>query len=68
MMQKVLEEQGGYRYLDAQPVSITATEHRTPYGDNGNYVTKPEVFDIVKTALKIMKETAPSVYNYPLAI
>ena len=63
MLQKVLEEQGGYRYLDAQPVSISATEHRTPYGDNGNYVAKPEVFDIVKVALNIMKESEPSVYG-----
>ncbi len=63
MMQKVLEEQKGYRFLDAQPVSITATEHRTPYGDNGNYVTKPEVFDIVKVALEIMKEAEPAVFG-----
>ena len=63
VLQKVLEEQGGYRFLDAQPVSITASEHRTPYGDNGNYVSKPVVFDIVKVALNIMKEAAPSVYG-----
>ena len=63
MLQKVLEEQNGYQFLDAKPVTITATEHRTPYGDNGNYVTKPEVFDIVKVALEIMKEAEPAVYG-----
>jgi len=63
MMQKVLEEQEGYQFLDAQPVTIAATEHRTPYGDNGNYVTKPEVFDVVKVALNMMKEAEPGVYG-----
>lgn len=62
MLQKVLEEQNGYQFLDAKPVTITATEHRTPYGDNGNYVSKPGVFDVVKVALNIMKEAEPAVY------
>lgn len=50
MLQKVLEEQEGYKYLDAQPVTITAKEHRPPYGSDGDYFTKPnpeDVFDSI---------------------
>lgn len=37
MMQKVLEEQNGYFYLDAKPVTIPAKEHRPAYSSDGDY-------------------------------
>jgi pyruvate/2-oxoglutarate/acetoin dehydrogenase E1 component/TPP-dependent pyruvate/acetoin dehydrogenase alpha subunit len=63
MMQKVLEEQGGYDYLDAQPVTITSTEHRTAYGDNGNMQSKPHAIDVVEEVLKMMAEYQPAKYS-----
>ncbi len=48
MMREVLEIQKGYAYLDAPPVTITATDHRTPYGTDGDYFSKPNTFDVVK--------------------
>lgn len=56
MMQKVLEEQGGYYHLDAQPVTLTANAHRTPFGNDGDYFTKPQVEDIVDKILQIIEE------------
>ncbi len=63
MMQKVLEEQGGYDHLDARPITITSTEHRTPYGDNGNYQSKPQSIDVVEAVLKMMAEYQPEHYS-----
>lgn len=50
MMQQVLEVQGGYKYLDSQPVTISAKAHRPAYGTDGDYFSKPnaeEVFEVV---------------------
>ena len=50
MMQKVLEEQGGYRFLDSAPQTLTSEDHRPAYGTDGDYFSKsnPEqLFDLV---------------------
>lgn len=62
MMQQVLEKQGGYRYLDATPVTVTAKEHRTPFGSDGDYFTKPGPEDIFDAVYGLMKEAFPGVY------
>lgn len=59
MMQQALEVQGGYKYLDAQPVTISAKAHRAAFGDNGNYASKPGVFEVVSAAVALMQEAEP---------
>jgi pyruvate/2-oxoglutarate/acetoin dehydrogenase E1 component/TPP-dependent pyruvate/acetoin dehydrogenase alpha subunit len=54
MLTEVLEKQGGYQYLDAPPRTITAKEHRPPYGSDGDYFSKPNVEDVVETILDLM--------------
>jgi 2-oxoisovalerate dehydrogenase E1 component len=66
MLQKVLEEQQGYRYLDAPPTTITSQEHRPAYADDGNYFSKPSVETVVDTIYTMMSEVAPAQYP-PLA-
>ncbi len=63
MMQKVLEEQGGFKYLDCAPLTITGTEHRPAYGSDGDYFSKPNVEDVVDKVYELMRETDPG--NYP---
>ena len=63
MMQKVLEEQDGYKYLDSKPITISAKEHRPAYGDDGNYTSKPGVFDVVSAAVKMMVESDHHTFN-----
>ena len=41
MMQKVVEEQGGYHWLDSEPRTLAAKEHRPSYGSDGDYFSKP---------------------------
>jgi len=54
--QHILEEQQGYFQLDTQPATLTGTAHRPPYGDDGNYVSKPSVEDIVEKVLAMVAE------------
>ena len=60
MMQKVLEEQNGYKYLDAQPITITAKEHRGAYGTDGDYFSKPNAEDVFEAVYELMNESNPS--------
>ncbi|WP_185873999.1 alpha-ketoacid dehydrogenase subunit alpha/beta [Blattabacterium cuenoti] len=55
ILQKILEEQNGYYYLDSPPVTITAKEHRPPYGSDGDYFSKPSVENIIEKILQIMQ-------------
>ncbi|MEP7233735.1 MAG: thiamine pyrophosphate-dependent enzyme [Ignavibacteriota bacterium] len=59
MMQEVLEKQGGYKYLDSAPVTITSKAHRPAYGSDGDYFSKPNADDIFNVIYKIMNETEP---------
>lgn len=56
MFTNVMEQQGGYKLLDASPRTLTAKAHRTPYGSDGDYFSKPNVEDVVKIAHEIMAE------------
>jgi len=54
MMQKVLEEQNGYLYLDAKPVTITAKDHRAAYSTDGDYFSNPNAEDVFDAIYEIM--------------
>ncbi len=56
MFNKVMEEQGGYRWLDVAPRTITAKAHRPSYGSDGDYFSKPNVEDIKNVAKEMMAE------------
>jgi 2-oxoisovalerate dehydrogenase E1 component len=60
MMQKVLEEQQGYKYLDAAPVTITAKAHRGAYGTDGDYFSKPNAEDVFEAVYMMMHESNPA--------
>ena len=59
MMQKVLEEQGGYYLLDSEPKTLTSKEHRPAYGSDGDYFSKPSLEDIFDAAYVLMHEANP---------
>ncbi len=60
MMKEVLETQRGYQYLDAAPVTLTAWEHRPPFGSDGDYFSKPGPEDVFDAVLKMMKAYDPA--------
>lgn len=56
MYNKVMEEQGGYRYLDVAPRTLTAKAHRPAYGSDGDYFSKPNAEEIEKLIKEMMAE------------
>ncbi len=56
MFNKVMEEQGGYRWLDVAPRTLSAKAHRPAYGNDGDYFSKPNAEDIKILAKKMMAE------------
>ncbi len=59
ILQQVLEKQKGYQLLDAEPVTITAAEHRSPYGSEGDYFAKPSAEDVFERVYALMHEAKP---------
>lgn len=62
MMQKVLEEQGAYQYLDSKPITITGKEHRPAYASDGDYFSKPNPEEIFDKVYALISEANPSKY------
>ncbi|GAB4315737.1 MAG: alpha-ketoacid dehydrogenase subunit alpha/beta [Phototrophicales bacterium] len=62
MMQKILEEQGGYYWLDSEPRTVSAKEHRPAYGTDGDYFSKPNKQEIFETVYELMNEANPAKY------
>jgi len=56
MFNKVMEEQGGYRWLDVAPKTLTAKAHRPAYASDGDYFSKPNVEDVIDAVRGLMKE------------
>lgn len=59
MLQEVLEKQGGYRYLDSPPKTLTAKAHRPAFADDGDYFSKPSIMDIFWGIYEIIQEADP---------
>ena len=62
MMQKVIDEQGAYQWLDAPPRAISAYDHRPSYSSDGDYFSKPNTEDIFDAAYEMMHEADPGKY------
>lgn len=60
MMQKVLEEQEGYKYLDAAPRTLTSQDHRPAYGTDGDYFSKSNAEQLFELVYQMMHEYDPS--------
>ena len=56
MFNKVMEEQGGYKYLDVSPRTLTGKAHRPSYGSDGDYFSKPNTEDVVAVIKEMMSE------------
>ena len=62
MMQKVLEEQKAFFYLDAQPATLTGHAHRAAYSTDGDYFSNPNAEDVFDTVYNIMHDVNPEMY------
>ncbi|TKK68508.1 transketolase [Ilyomonas limi] len=56
MYNQVMEQQGGYRWLDVAPRTLSAKAHRPAYGSDGDYFSKPNTEEIIAVVMEIMAE------------
>ncbi len=64
MMEQVLEKQGGFEWLDAAPLTITAKEHRPAYGFDGDHFSKPSEEEVFFKVYHMFHEI--NLQKYPL--
>ncbi len=62
MLQQILEKQKAFRYLDADPLTICAENHRPPYASDGDYFSKPSVDDMVEKVYRMFTQSNPTKY------
>ena len=56
MFQQVMEIQGGYKWLDVAPRTMSAEAHRPAYGTDGDYFSKPNAENISEVIMEMMAE------------
>lgn len=59
ILQQIMEKQKAFRYLDSDPLTISAENHRPPYASDGDYFSKPSVDDMVEKVYALFNETNP---------
>ncbi|MEK6153721.1 thiamine pyrophosphate-dependent enzyme [Flavobacteriaceae bacterium 3-367] len=62
LVQEIVEKQGGYKYLDSAPQTLTGKDHRPAYATDGDYFSKPNAEDIFEKVYEIMHESNPQDY------
>ena len=62
ILDKLINEQEIFEYLDNKPYCLTAKNHRTAYGTDGDYFSKPSIDDIFDFIYKIMNDTNPTIF------
>ncbi len=62
MMQKVLEEQKAFQFLNSPPRTLSAKAHRGAYGTDGEYFSKPNTETIFEAVYEIMNKANPVRY------
>lgn len=59
ILQKVLVEQDAFQYLDSEPKTLTAKDHRPAYSTDGDYNSKPSADDVFDKVYEMMNECEP---------
>jgi len=59
MLQKTIDEQEGYYWLDSKPHTVTSKSHRPAYGSDGDYWSKPNKEIVFRAVYEIMNEINP---------
>ncbi len=62
MMQKVIEEQDAFYYLDSEPKTLSAQEHRPAYATDGDYFSNPNAENVFESVYSMMNESNPKKY------
>ena len=64
ILDKLINDQNIYDLLDSKPSTLSAKDHRTAYGTDGDYFSKPSIDDIFNKIYSIMNESNPEKFSY----
>ena len=62
----LVEEQGGYNWLDSEPRTLAAKEYRPSYGSDGGYFSMPNRETLFEAVYDLMQEAKPG--EFPIFI
>jgi len=62
ILQQILEKQKAFKYLDSEPLTISAENHRPAYASDGDYFSKPSTDDMVEKIYAMFTEINPQKY------
>jgi len=62
ILQQIVEKQKAFRFLDSDPMTIAANDHRPAYASDGDYFSKPSSDDMVERIYALFNETNPQKY------
>ncbi len=62
ILNEIINTQNAFQYLDSQPKTLTAKQHRPAYGTDGDYFSKPSAEDIFEAVYEVMHEVNPTDY------
>ncbi len=63
LLDQILNKQKGYQFLDSQPITIASKDHRSAYGTDGDYFSKPSIEDIFEGIYAMMHEANPDKFK-----
>ena len=64
ILDKLINDQNIYDLLDSKPSTLSAKDHRTAYGTDGDYFSKPSIDEIFNKIYSIMNESDPENFSY----
>lgn len=59
ILQQILEKQKAFKYLDSEPLTISAENHRPAFASDGDYFSKPSSDDMVEKIYAMFTEINP---------
>lgn len=62
ILQQILEKQKAFKYLDSEPLTISAENHRPAFASDGDYFSKPSSDDMVEKIYAMFNEINPEKY------
>ncbi len=62
MMQKVIEDQNVFDFLDAAPRTLSGEDHRPAYATDGDYFSNPNAEDVFELLYGMMHDANPAKY------
>lgn len=62
ILQQILEKQKAFKYLDSEPLTISAENHRPAFASDGDYFSKPSSDDMVEKIYTMFTEINPQKY------